>query len=177
MDPFITVEDLGAKMHRDLSSDDAAVICVDAACDFIRDLTGQTINLVTDDALSIDGTGTDALLLPEAPVVAVSAVTVNGDTIPTGSYGVKHEMLIRKDLGYWTLGRLNVVVTYDHGWDEDTLPRSLKMVALSIAERMFTQGSGIVYQSLGQYAVRYSDVATALTLTEQTILRKHTRKP
>ena len=47
------------------SADAGALIAIDAACDICRDVADQTFNLGTA-TVTLDGTGTDMLLLPQA---------------------------------------------------------------------------------------------------------------
>ena len=56
-------------------------------------------------------------------------------------------------------GRNNVEITYTHGYSDEDFPRSLRMVALRIAARFYTQTGGVVFESLGQRSVRYESDA------------------
>ena len=78
--PFISVQDLTDYLGRDVTSDPGALMAADATCDIIRDITEQDFNQATD-TVSLDGTDTDALVLPQRPVIAAGTVTVNGGTV------------------------------------------------------------------------------------------------
>ena len=57
----------------------------DAACDMVRTLAEQTFNDGTT-TLTVDGTGTDAIVLPELPVNTVGTVNLidtAGTTTPS----------------------------------------------------------------------------------------------
>jgi hypothetical protein len=191
--PFISRDDLADHLHMaagSLETDEAALQAVDAACDWLRDLTGQTFNYVTDDVVLMDGTGTDALLLPELPVEEVSSVVVTGEEEFTELTYTLHDsgILMRawetnegfvNPLPYaacWPKGRNNVEVTYTHGYSDDVFPRSLRMLAVRLAAGFYqAPAGGVTFESLGQHSVRYAEGGpTALSTTEQLIVRRHT---
>jgi hypothetical protein len=174
-DPFISAQDLTDYLGRDVTSDDGAIIALDAACDIVRDLAEQDFNAATS-TVTLDGTGTDALLLPQLPVTAAGTVSVAGSAVTDYTLN-SSGILFRGSAGcdprpYWPAGRQNVVVTYDHGYAAADLPRSIRMVALSIASRLIVQGVALEEQ-VGQTRVKYAVAATDLTSTEQMILRRY----
>jgi hypothetical protein len=191
--PFISRTDLSDYLGRDVTTDPGALACVDAACDIVRDVTEQTFNHgTTTDVL--DGTGTDALLLPELPVHnagTVEVLNLNGDastwgTVGSADYALDDDgTLFATDragtalLGAsWPRGRQNVRVTYEHGYTLGTagdLPRSVRMVALTVASRLLVQGPAI-FENLGDLNVRYAAESTALMPTERLVLTKHRRR-
>jgi hypothetical protein len=134
--------------------------------------------------VTLDGTGTDALLLPELPVTSAGTVTVAGGTITDYVVNTRLGMLIRKasntDVDYtnacrpltWPEGRQNIVVTYQHGYADADLPRDVRMVALSIASRLVVQGVASE-ESNGPVSVKYATPATDLTAGELRILQKY----
>ena len=106
----------------------------------------------------MDGTGTDALLLPELPVAEVSAVTVAGEedatTTPTRStipgsccapWAPTGSVFATE--AAWPKGRNNVEITYSHGYADADFPRSVRMVAVRLAARFYQQPSGVVLKA------------------------------
>lgn len=174
--PFISRQDLTDRIGRDVTADDGALACVDAACDIVRNEAEQTFNEVTDDTVTLDGTGTDALLLPQGPVIEVSSVAED-DTAVT-DYTLRDSGVLLKASGVWRRARNNIEVIYSHGYDGDDLPRDVRMVALTLAERLFLQGPAI-FEVLGARQVRYAGSAADLTAGEKAILRKYrvTKQP
>ncbi len=181
--PFISRQDLSDILGRDVTADDGALIAVDAACEIVRTIAGQTFNAVTADEIVLDGTGTDALLLPERPVTGVSAVKID-DSAVTDFVWSANGLLIRKSANFtssvwadclppsiWPVGRRNITVTYDHGYAADDLPRSVRVVALQIAERLLVQGVAQAENVNGQ-AITYAAAATDLTAGERMILER-----
>lgn len=186
-DPFISRDDLTDKLGRDVTGDDGALIAVDAACDICREFAEQDFNEVFGDTVTLDGTGTDSLLLPQLPVSNAGTVTVNGTAVT--DYVLRDDgLLIRRGtLGVpsafwdeqpvprvWPTGRQNVTVTYDHGYPAADLPRSVRAVALSIASRLIVQGPAIE-ETVGDVRVKYALAETDLTYCERAILRKYRR--
>lgn len=181
---FIDTQDLSDYIGRDVTADDGATIAVDSAIDMVQTLSEQDFIQVTSETVALDGTGTDVLLLPQVPVTAAGTVVVNGGTLTSGTdYSVTERgHLIRTEgtaswsswstapVAYWPQGRQNVRVTYDHGYG--TVPADVRVVALSIAARMITQG-GAVFETVGPVSRRYAAASTELTSGERMILRKY----
>jgi hypothetical protein len=177
-DPFITTADLSDYLGRDVTADDGAVIAIDAACDICRDVAGVDFNAGTA-TFAADGTGTDALVLPTQPVSSVTGVMVAGAAI-TDYTLVSNGTLLRGTAGayprpVWPAGRQNVRGTAVTGYGTADMPRSVKMVALSIASRLVIQGPA-QEESLGSSRVKYSVAATDLTKGEERILRQYGAK-
>jgi len=181
-DPFISTTDLVNYLGRGGTADPGMVIAVDAACDTCRTIAEQSFNAGTS-TITLDGTGTDALMLPEAPVNAAGTVLVAGGTITDyvlNGNGILFRKATDTDVDYcdsvralkWPAGRQNVVVTYDHGYADTDIPRDVRMVALSIAARLVVQGP-MVQESVGEVSVRYGVNSTDLTNGEMRILRKY----
>lgn len=174
MDPFVTTTDLGTYLGRDLSDDERAVIALHAASDIVRSEAGQDLTEAADDIVVLDGTGTDALLLPQLPVTAVSLVTI--DDTPFTDYTLANNGVLFCTAGsYWTKGRQNIAVTYDHGFTTAEFPRDLRMVALNLAARVYDQQI-VSQESVGAYSVTFA-VADAIGLSdnERRIVHKYRR--
>lgn len=176
--PFISRQDLTDVLGRDVTADEGALAVVDAACDMCRTFAEQDFNLSTS-TITLDGTGTDALLLPQLPVSAAGTVTVASEAVT--DYVLNDDgMLIRKAADttattvVWPWGRQNVVVTYDHGYADEDIPRDVRMVALQYASRLIVQGPALS-ESSGQQSIVYAIAADDLTKTERAILRKYKR--
>lgn len=174
MNPFISDQDLSDYLGRDVSADPRTVIALDAACDIVRGYIRQDVNLVEDDLVKLDGTGSRTVPLPELPVLSVTDVTVydtdgqNEDVLVVNDDYIlgNHGLLIRVGT-VWRPGRRNVWVTYSHGWDitgtppydepEATgVPSDIRMVALQLAARTYTApqyGNGSLRsETIGNYS-------------------------
>ena len=195
--PFISLTDLGNFTGVDYAGSDVAIIAIDSACERVRSYLSQHVNLVEDDEVSLHGTGTDVLLLPELPVRSISSVTetvndedtvlVDGTDYELGEAG----MLYR--LGaYWPRGKNNVTVVYTHGWDlsEDVqgsgdvdvprVPSDLRYVALTLAADIVTAGTsgagGVQSESIGDYSYKMEGTSTGgLDSQQKDILAPYAR--
>ena len=182
-DPFITTTDLVNYIGRGGTADPGMIIAVDAACDTCRTVAEMTFNEVIGDTITLDGTGTDTLLLPELPVTAAGTVVVDGSGTVTDYVLNGNGILIRRDTATdsvattlsWPAGRQNVVVTYDHGYADADMPRDVRMVALAIAARLVIQGP-MLSETGGDSQARYAVASTDLTTGERRILRKYGKR-
>ena len=185
-DPFITTEDLSEYLGRDVDSEPAADLAVAFACDTCRDYAEQTFTAGSS-TVTLDGTGTDALLLPEVPVGSVSSVAVRDtegtlQTAGAADFAVNDDgVIFSTDTGgtslfgsVWPKGRQNVEVSYTHGAGTADIPGSVRGVALSVASRFLIQGVA-ASETVGEVNVRYAAESTALMPTERIILDKHRR--
>ena len=192
--PFISRQDLSDYIGQDVTADAGALAAVDAACDMVRNVAEQAFNAGTTTVV-LDGTGTDALLLPETPVNNVGTVSIRGTTVDPQFYAVRDDGAVLRTYGTatggsqplfsddwqfvsgysqvcWPVGRQNISVTYSHGYEPDDLPRDVRMVALTIASRLIIQGVTNT-ESVGDVTVRYGTNATDFTKGEKDILRKY----
>lgn len=186
--PFIDREDLANALSPgsppDLSSDDHATVAVDAACDVCRIACGQDFNEVTNDVIVLDGTNSDALILPQIPVSEVSEVVVGDDTLVVDDdYKLTgNGILVRTWPMRWRWGRQNIRVTYTRGYPDDELPRDVRVVALALAKRIYQAASSgsVRSETIGAYSVTYATGAEQiqsadLTKGERFILYKYRR--
>jgi hypothetical protein len=174
-DPFISQQDLTNYLGRNVNSDDGALFAVQAACEVVRGLAERQFNRGTA-TYALDGSGTDALLLPDLPVNSAGTVLVNGGTVTDYTLN-GNGILFRGTAGVeprplWPRGRQNVVVTADHGYSAVDIPQDVKMVALNLAARIIVQGVAVEEQ-IGTARVKYAGAAMDLTAGEKAILQKY----
>lgn len=175
--PFITEADVVDYLGRGDAADPGITIAVGSACDIVRALTEQAFNQVIGGTAVLDGTGTDALLLPQLPVTAAGTVTVNGDAVTDYTLSSNGILYRGGSIGdacssAWPSGRQNITVTYDHGYADDEVPLDVCMVALAIAARLVVQGP-LKSETIGQVSATYAVAATDLTVGEKAILSKY----
>lgn len=182
---LITIQDLSDYLGRDVTEDAGAIAVVDAACQIVCTLTGQDFTEDTT-TVQLDGSGSDAIFLPQRPVTTVGTVTINGEDATDFTFNAEGRLTRTSEdeptystwasgyqpSAYWPEGRQNVEVTYEHG--AGTAPADVRMVALTIAHRMVTQG-GAIQEAVGDVSKRYAVSSTDLTSGEKAILRKYQR--
>lgn len=177
-DPFISEQNVVDFLGRGDASDPGLTIAIGSACDIVRLISEQDLDEDTDSPLTLDGTGTDCLLLPQLPVSSVTSVQVDGTAVT--DYVLKSDgTLIRTmdteadtpSTATWPEGRQNVEIQYTHGYPSGDIPRPLKQVALQLAARMYEQGNAMK-ESIGEVSRDYAASAMELTNGEKAILRK-----
>jgi hypothetical protein len=183
--PFISTQDLSDFIGQDAVNAKGTIV-VDAACDICRTKAEQTFT-EAGGTITMDGSGTEIQLLPEYPVGTINTVLENGGSLTNGDYVLDPATgsLLRvpsgqaystADVPVWKLGRQNVVVDYDHGWVPEDFPSDVRMVALSIAKRLYELPEGdLSSESLGSRSVSYRDGGGDLSKNEIRILEKYRR--
>ncbi len=161
---FASVSELADVLRVDIDPEDAAANqALRDATNFIRAYTGQTLTLVEDDEVELDGLNRSGLLLPQVPVVGVNSVTTR-DAVGTEtvldvvSYRVDRAgILWRMDGAAWCWGHANVLIDYDHGYE--TLPDDLHTACLEIAASNYvgavSRAGNVESEQIGSYAITY----------------------
>ena len=190
--PFISLDDLSDALGEDVTTSDLAVIAIDSACQVIRDELGNTINLVEDEDITLDGRGRFRLILREPPVREVTSVEIDGTAVATDDYvledgAVLKGMFLRRISDVWPIGLGNIALTYSHGWDIaegseadfERVPSSIRRVALSLARRIYINsgsgGGGATTQLRLGSAAESFDAASAVALATSDLLEDELR--
>jgi hypothetical protein len=128
--------------------DQWAVDAVRMASDMARGYLRLTVTAVADDTVHLPGTLGARLALPELPVTAVTAVSVDGTALASSGYAWRRSgLLLRRDGAGWGGPDAEVAVTYDHGWE--TVPGDLAAVVLAAALRLAPNPGQYDYRSYG----------------------------
>lgn len=131
-----------------------AQLLLDIATAEIQGYTGQLLEYVEDDEITIDApVGSDMpAFLPELPVIGVSAVELDGIAAEDFTF-YTHGLLYRTNAAWWSdasTARQKLVVTYSHGYED--IPADLKGVCLSLAGRLLEGKSGFTVDTEGNPA-------------------------
>ena len=166
MSQFCAIQDIEAFLQISIPAEKvgAALRAIEAATEAIRNWCHQQLDLVEDDAVTLDiEVNSYHLFLPEMPVVSVASVVEDGETLVVdddyklGQHGVLHRVG-RK----WEQGVQIVTVTYTHGYE--TIPADIVDVCARAAARAYQAGlraeenaavPGITAKSLGDYSVQF----------------------
>jgi hypothetical protein len=178
-----SVSDLASYVGREIANDDAsALLALELASGVVREYCGQTLTLVEDDEVTLNGSGTRVLLLPETPVTDVASVTVEGVELEADYWDWTSDGVINRIGGtlppvegsvflpgaprsvLWPTGARSVVVVYSHGLSE--VPAAVKAVVLSVASRVLDSPSSVKQESIGAYSVTYTNGAPTLLDSE-----------
>lgn len=165
-DQLATPADLAALLQQDLDLATATLV-LEAATAVVQEVAGrQRLVQVVDDVVTVVGTTSGWLQLPQRPVTAVSAVTLDGAALSagtaTGTYRRSGSALWR-DTGWATYAGepSAVVVTYTHGYAPGAQELQLARTAvLSIARAAYANPGGMTREQIDDYSVAY-EAATA----------------
>jgi len=168
---FCTKQDVENLLQIEISDKDKIASCARAiaeATEAIRNYCHQYIELVSDDEITLDCAGGSRLFLPELPVISVSSVVEDDETLTVdddyklGQYGILH----RVDYD-WEAGIQIITIIYTHGY-ATPLPDDIVAVATRAAARVFQAGlkasetdgvPGVASMGLGDYSVSYASEA------------------
>lgn len=201
MSEFATTEQLGTFLNREITTDEEshARMMIRLASAAVQRETRQTLELVIDDDVELEpsslDTATSELTLPERPVLAVSAVTL--DTFAATGYEVSRWGRVRWPLHGVETNRSPIYgegvppvvrVTYSHGYairEEQIpdpnplgispLPDEVLAVVLAVAARSMENPTGVASESTMTYRVDYSGAGARLTNDEKRSLRRWRR--
>ncbi len=156
MASFVTLdeyEDAGG----DVSDPIKAQAALEDACDEVRSYLGQRIDLVAGDVVTLQGTGTRTLLLPEVPVVSIASVVVDGTAVTSYTVDKDFGVMWRTDGYSWTCNG-SVVVTYTHGFA--VVPGDIKRVVYKLAMGGLT--GPVTQETVGPFSVSYGSSSSPL---------------
>lgn len=88
-------------------------------------------------SVTLDGSGTDMLRLPDREVVQVFSATVDGVAVTVSDLKVYASGRIQYASG-WTAGYRNVVVNYEHGFTKT--PHDIRRAACLLADKIVVPG-------------------------------------
>jgi hypothetical protein len=172
MTSMVTTDELASYVGRPIESDDAsALLALELATAAVQDYCAQTLFLVEDEEIYAPGSGTRVVLLPEAPVSAVTALEVDGEVLDPTLYDWAADGVLTRLRGIWPLGGRRIVVTYTHGYDP--IPTAIKAVVLSVAARVLDSPAAVRQETIGAYSVTYTNGAPTLLDSETAALAKY----
>lgn len=150
---FASVDDLADLLGEELTGSRLAqaALSLEIASAQIQGWTRQRLERVVNDVVVLRGTTGWELELPERPVVAVGAITIDEVPVSASSYNVAGPVIVRS-LG-WSGPTASVSVTYTHGYDP--IPDDIRVATLQLAMGGFTNPQGIRQESVGTYSVTY----------------------
>lgn len=183
---FATASDLATYLNKsDMTAGevDQANMLLDIATGAIQREVGQTIEYVAADVAVLRGNYGSVLVLPERPVLSVSAVSINGTSLTVSTDYVwdgatslyrgrrffnnqyQEEWFKDRTNLHWGGEDAQVSVTYTHGFAE--LPPDVIGVCLDLAARAVNSPAGIKAETLGSYSVTYEQRSAAGRLTAE----------
>ena len=201
MADFCTIADLVALLQIEIEYDNvSAQRAITEATAAIRNYCHQTIELVEDDEWTFDVRPARwNLLLPELPVVEVSSVVEDDETLDDGDdYKLANFGQLVRVGRRWAAGIQIVTVTYTHGYE--TIPDDVISVCTRAAARGYQAGlrsadsdgvPGVASKGLGDFTVSFvgetgggvgegvmgASAARMLLLSEKDVLNRYRYNP
>lgn len=197
---FCTIPDIEELLQVEIAAakQTAAARAIVEATAVIQNYCRQTLELVEDDEITLDSAGGTRLVLPETPVIAVSSVVEDDETLTAGDgYKLGQHGVLHRVGGRWVTGIQSITVTYSHGYE--TIPDDIVAICTRCAARAYQAGlraellagvPGIASTSLGDYAVAFGaeqgsggegvlgvSAAPMLLRSEKEILNRYRRYP
>ncbi len=183
-DPFASASEFCEWTGMPQPSDLARIqTLLDSASALIRGFTGQVLSQVANDTLTItpgiSRVGLfsvpwavlewgEVLFLPEAPVTAITTVTV--DTVAVTAYAFTEAGELRRTDGQAWLDLVTVV--YDHGYAETSDEfKEIRSVCIQAAARAYTLNRDGSSEALGATLMESAGYAPEMFLTEGEKLR------
>lgn len=164
MAAYASIDELADWIGQSIDSEVRALLLLETATDEVKAVIGHDITQNQETA-TLDGTGSEALVLPKHPVTAVSQVDVDGTTLAASAYKFIEAGVVYRTSGVWAVGRQNIDVTYTHGYSP--IPGDVKAIVLETASRAWRSGAGLTQESVGSYSVTYARESAGVQLLPQ----------
>jgi hypothetical protein len=147
-------------------SDPKLLAALTAASRRFRGAVRHPVTLIADDVLTLDGAGRQSILLPAAPVISVTQVTLDGTVLGDGTdFEWSQDGYLRRLGGDGWPDRLRCIqVTYTHGYAQ--IPEDIQEVVIDQARAMFRVQPGVQSVQVGGQQVTYGAQA-AVGVTAQ----------
>ena len=166
MTTFAPLEDLADLIGTTTVPPERAQLILDMATAAVINAAEVPIVQVVDDEAVLDGNGSDRILLPNWPVTAVTAVTVDGTVLDPDLWRWSRHGELRRPGGRWPSLPRAVTVTYTHGYPPDQIPAELAAVVLQVAARTVSNPQRLNSFGDGQVTAGYGGGGTGVQVIE-----------
>lgn len=157
------------------ATDAKLLAALEAASRRFRGAVRHPITMVVGDAFTLDGTGRRSLLLPAAPVSAVTSLTLDGTTLVEGEdfEWSADGYLRRLPRGCVWPDRLRCVEgVYSHGYE--TVPEDIAEVVIDQARTMYRVQPGVQSVQVGGQQVTFgAQSAVGVTAQWSAVVEKY----
>lgn len=158
--PFITLAELRASLQEPELDDEQAAFLVELASATVRAEVAQTVNVIEDDTVVLNGTGSAVVLLPELEVRAVTLVKLWDAELSEGRdyrwAGAGDLRRLGWAVPYWPAVARCLAVTYSHGWAPPSPQwEAARTVALEVAGRAYRNPEMLQSERIGDYSRAY----------------------
>ena len=163
-EPLADPAELAASLG--VAADDAKLLwALNAASRRFRGAVRHPVSLVNGDTFTLDGHGREAVLLPAAPVLSVSSVTLDGTALTAGTdYDWSADGFLRSLSGCWRETLPCIGGVYDHGYAD--IPEDIQEVVIDQARALYRIDPGVQTKTVGGQSVTFG-VQAAIGVTAQ----------
>lgn len=179
-DMLLTTDELATYLQADVDSA-AAALAIQLATGRVQAAAGQRLVAVTGDAFELDGSRDPYLKLPERPVNAVTAVTIDGlpvtDYTTYGRTGRLWRYCGWRGLTITTASAIpplsKVAGIYDHGYQPgDQRLQLARAVALQLAGAAMSNPSGVEALAIDDYRESWGSAVGEVSTVDAAALRR-----
>lgn len=155
-------------------TDQKLVAALNAASRRFRGAVRHPVSLVAADTIVLDGNGCESLLLPAAPVTAVTSVELDGTALVLDTdYAWSSDGYLRRLGGSCWPARLRCIeVTYSHG--HALIPDDIQEVVIDQARAIYAVQPGVQQKTVGSQSVTFgAQAATGVTAQWSTVVERY----
>lgn len=138
-------------------TDPKLLTALGAASRRFRGAVRHSVSLVNGETIRLDGNGTNSLLLPAAPVVAVASVSIDDETLAADGYEWSADGFLRRVGGCWPARLRCIEVVYSHGWFP--VPDDIQEVVIDQAQAIYAVQPGVQQKTVGSQSVTFGALA------------------
>lgn len=147
------------------ASDPKLLWALTAASRRFRGAVRHPVSLVAGDIFVLDGNGEQSILLPAAPVIAISSLKLDGALLTDGSdYSWSADGFVRRLGDVWPERLRCIEGVYDHG--HAVVPEDVQEVVIDQARAMYRIEPGLAAKTVGGQSVQFGTQA-AVGVTAQ----------
>ena len=141
-------------------ADDAKLLqALGAASSRFRGAVRHHVSFVAGDTVTLDGNGKESLLLPAAPVTAVTSVMVDGAALVYDTdYRWSEDGFLRRVGQFWPDKLRCIEVVYSHGYQ--LIPEDIAEVVIDQARAQYTVRPGLTSMTVGGQSVGFGAQAS-----------------
>ena len=159
LSPLITAEELAGYLQRDLDRF-SAELAIRGASGVVRTFCGWNLSQVVE-TLTVDANGSVSVNLPTLQLNDVTEVRVDGQVLDPSQYGWgANGVLVARYR--WPDGLRRIAADVDHGYDP--IPDELRIVASTIAGRLYSNPEGLTQKSSGDNSRSFGAVLSDLEM-------------
>lgn len=136
-----------------------------AASSRFRGAVRHRVSFTVDDVITVDGNGSQTVLLPAAPVTAVSELLLDDVELIEGTdFNWSADGYVRRLGGCWPDRLRCLQVTYSHGYDE--VPEEISEAVIDRARLLYAVKAGVQNMQVGGITVGFGQ-QSAMGVSQQ----------